>query len=269
MVHYNAFARQNQPQSPQTVGFLQIQKVLPLLNPQVVHTIFFIYFRPRNERDVDMSTPHETPADPAMLAEKPRNPIERLLVWGGILVLLALVGIEYSARRTHSTAVDGLIAKLKKNEQAGSDVTTADVRAAVGGKSPRVEDVSANGLRNGARRVEIYSWFSLNPMSQRKMYVYYGIGEPPAVVSVSTTEETEKIAAATELDAIQKDDLKTLREGLEKGIEQTKDDPEHVKEYEVFQKALKTLDEDSKNSAADAEPPRRSPHRRGAGNSMR
>lgn len=192
------------------------------------------------------STRVETPP------QKKRNPVERVIVWGVILILLALVGIEYSARRAHSTAVDTLMENLRISEQTGKDTTADDVKAAVGGKSPRVEDVSDKGLLNGARRVEIFSWFSLNPLNAREVYVYYGIGDAPVVVSVSTEEETETIAPPTELDAIQKEDLKVLREGLEKGLEDAKNDPSRTQQREVFQKALDGLNENE--SADDASP---------------
>lgn len=133
-----------------------------------------------------------TPATPSA-PPKPRSTVERTLVWGGILILLALVGIEYTSRNAQSIAVDSLMTKLKEFEGKGMDLKTSDVKAAVGNKLPRVEDVSGKLLSNGGKRVEIYQWFSINPLKKREMYVYYGVGDDPDVLSVSTEEETESI----------------------------------------------------------------------------
>ncbi|MEX0728305.1 MAG: hypothetical protein WEB58_21115 [Planctomycetaceae bacterium] len=197
------------------------------------------------------ANPEASPSSAQPKSGKPRNPIERVVVWGGILILLVLVGIEYTARSAHTGAYDSLIEKLRTNEQAGNDVKTADVKAAVGGKAPRVEDVSGKRLLNGAKRMEVYSWFSLNPLTNREMYVYYGIGEDPDVVSISTEEETETIAPLTELDSIQLEDLQVFEKGLKKGVEDTKSDPTRSKEHRVFQEALDSL----KKGAAGNPPP--------------
>jgi hypothetical protein len=162
------------------------------------------------------ASPEPTSNSPRHKPGKSRNPIERLLVWGGILILSVLVGIEYSSSRAQTAAVGALTAKMRTNEQAGTDLKLADVKAAVGGKTPRVENVSEKQLRNGAKRLEVYRWFSINPLKPREMYVYYGLGEDPDVLSVSTDEETETVPPLTELDAEQLKDLKVFEDGLKK-----------------------------------------------------
>jgi uncharacterized membrane protein YvbJ len=40
--------------------------------------------------------------------QKKRNPLERLLVWGGIIALLVVVFIEYRAKQSYDTTVSAL-----------------------------------------------------------------------------------------------------------------------------------------------------------------
>lgn len=137
------------------------------------------------------ANPEKSPASVPRPAAKPRNPIERLVVWGGILILLVLVGIEYASSRSQSAVADTLMAKLRTYEIEGGDLKAADVKAAVNGKTPRVLDVTDKNLLSGAKRAEVYSWFTLSPLKRREIYVYYGIGEDPDVLSVTLEEDKE------------------------------------------------------------------------------
>lgn len=140
----------------------------------------------------------KSPASAPRPAAKPRNPIERLVVWGGILILLVLVGIEYASSRSQAAAVAKLTAKMRASETGDADVKAADVKAAVNGKTPRVLDVSDKNLKSGSKRAEVYDWFTLSPLKRREMYVYYGVGEDPDVLSV-TMEEDKDIVVIREL----------------------------------------------------------------------
>lgn len=126
-------------------------------------------------------------------ARKPRNPIERFVVWVGILILLVLVGIEYTSSRSQSAAADNLMAKMRASETGNTDVKAADVKAAVNGKTPRVLNVRDKNLKSGARQVEVYNWFTLSPLKRREIYVYYGVGEDPDVLSVTMEEDTDTV----------------------------------------------------------------------------
>jgi hypothetical protein len=134
------------------------------------------------------------------------------------LILLALVAVEYTSRNAQTTAAESLVAKLKETEGTDKDIKSTDVKVAVGYKVPRVEDVTDKRLANGAKRLEIYEWFSVNPLKKRAMYVYYGVGEDPDVVSVSTVEETDTIAKRfPELTPEQKEEMiKKAAAGLKK-----------------------------------------------------
>ncbi|MDB5345610.1 MAG: hypothetical protein JWP89_3987 [Schlesneria sp.] len=49
-----------------------------------------------------------TPADPNLKPTPKRSPLERALVWGGILVLLVVVGSELLAQRGYNSTLAGL-----------------------------------------------------------------------------------------------------------------------------------------------------------------
>lgn len=111
-------------------------------------------------------------------AEKTRSPIERLIVWGLIGVLLVAVGFEYSSKSGHEKALKFLQDKIDavEKDSKNPEVTEADVKAAVGDKKPsQVKEYGPGEVAaNGAKRIEVYSWFTLNPASKREMWVYYG-----------------------------------------------------------------------------------------------
>jgi hypothetical protein len=136
-----------------------------------------------------MSTGQSSAPSPA----KPRSPIERAIVWGGILVLVVLVAIEFNWKRSHETALSSLLEKIKQDEMANTSLKAADVKAIVGERVPRVENLSGRRLVSNAARVEIYSWPTLNMLRKRELYVYYGIGEgdDADVIGVTDAEDVE------------------------------------------------------------------------------
>ncbi|HEY2252841.1 MAG TPA: hypothetical protein VGH74_17340, partial [Planctomycetaceae bacterium] len=69
------------------------------------------------------------------------------------------------------------------------------VKEAAAGKKPSSTKDYEPGTRaaNGAKRVEVYSWFTLNPMSKREMWVYYGgkgkdANEPATVLQITEAD---------------------------------------------------------------------------------
>jgi hypothetical protein len=117
------------------------------------------------------------PAPPPQAAAPPkRNPVEKVIVRGLIAILLVLVGVEFAFSRSHASAIQALqtkIAQVEKDPNA-SPVREADVKAAVGDKKPISSEELKGRVANGARRLDIYEWFTLNPFNQRRLYVYYG-----------------------------------------------------------------------------------------------
>lgn len=57
-------------------------------------------------------------------AREPRNPAERMLVWGGIVLLLGIVFVEYRAKQ----AYDATVQNLQKVTNGTRDVTMDEAR---------------------------------------------------------------------------------------------------------------------------------------------
>lgn len=56
------------------------------------------------------------PASPAPASKPPRSPVERMLVWGGIIVLLVLVGIQARARLGYTMTLNALQDRIAEDE---------------------------------------------------------------------------------------------------------------------------------------------------------
>lgn len=157
---------------------------------------------------------------PSAKPAKPRSPVERMVVWGGICILLVMVAIEFTSRQAQSQALASLAKQIRAIEEPENDpqqefiehigVKAADVKLAVGNRVPVVEDVAGRHLTNGGKRLEVYSWFTLSPVRKREMYVYYGAGDDADVVSVSSEPETESFTSLyTGPTAEQRDELRS------------------------------------------------------------
>ncbi|MEW4488521.1 hypothetical protein AB1L42_10595 [Thalassoglobus sp. JC818] len=57
---------------------------------------------------------------------KSRSPVERIVVWGGILLLLALVATEGYARYSYTTSLEKLRIALQEDEVGDQDPLTVD-----------------------------------------------------------------------------------------------------------------------------------------------
>jgi hypothetical protein len=148
--------------------------------------------------------PQPTNSPPA----KTRNPVERVLVWGFIGVLLVLAAIEFQSRSSHQkvlTALQDKIAEVDKNPSQ-PEVTEIDVKNALGNRKPdRTEEFGGAKLApNGAQRLEVYTWFTLNPTSKRELWVWYGTKgknatELATVIEVQGGELISEVPKATEV----------------------------------------------------------------------
>ncbi|MFN0050798.1 MAG: hypothetical protein ACKV0T_01315 [Planctomycetales bacterium] len=143
------------------------------------------------------------PATGSPTAAKPRSLAEKILVRGFITVGLVLILIEFMSYWAQHSAYEQLAAKFKLTEEGGPPVKAADVKAAVGGRAPSTdEDLAGKGMANSAKRVEVYSWFTLSPVNKRNLYVYYGHEkDDPDVIGVGMVPEqtvAEKYPPKTE-----------------------------------------------------------------------
>lgn len=108
-------------------------------------------------------------------AAKARNPVERAIVWGVIVIGLVAVACEAGPWYQHRKVLDDLKKSIDQAEVSDSSVKKSDVATLLGGKQPdRVESLAGRNIANGAKTVEIYKWFTINPGRPRELYVYYG-----------------------------------------------------------------------------------------------
>ena len=84
-----------------------------------------------------------SPSQPA------RNPVERILVWGLILVLLGVVGVEAMARFSYGNSLKSLETALARDEQ-GDTLTIEEVAGHISGFPNRQDDPE--------QRVLTYTW---------------------------------------------------------------------------------------------------------------
>lgn len=124
---------------------------------------------------------------------KRRNPRERALVWTLIAALFVLASVETWSRYSYQRAYDFLGHRLEVGDEHTSEALNAsDVKDFLGGRKPsRTEDFIRSGTMssNGATHLEVYSWFTLNPVHRREMFVYYDVHGPaakdhPQVISI-------------------------------------------------------------------------------------
>lgn len=88
---------------------------------------------------------------------KKRSWIERLLVWGGILVLLSIVLTEWTSRRNYELTLDELDTAIRINssDNPGEPLLIADVERYIRGLPIRSQ------YKHGAKRYLTFQWPSL------------------------------------------------------------------------------------------------------------
>ena len=128
---------------------------------------------------------------------KRRHPLERALVWGLIAVLFTMACVETWSRYSFQRAFDFLGNRLEVGDEHTAEALDAgDVKAFLNDRQPsRTEDFARSGIMmsNGATHLEVYSWFTWNPVHRREMFVYYDTYGParkdhPQVLSIQAVE---------------------------------------------------------------------------------
>jgi hypothetical protein len=133
------------------------------------------------------------PSPATVSARKPRNSVERVLVWGGIILLLGLVYVEYRAKQGY----DATVRNLQDVTNGTRDVTMEQARKLMVGYS-REEGPTPN--ERGFETYK-YTWFSLFrggtyqltlvANSDRTMLQTFdgpGFAEDPAVLAAKEAE---------------------------------------------------------------------------------
>ncbi|HEY2252602.1 MAG TPA: hypothetical protein VGH74_16125 [Planctomycetaceae bacterium] len=135
---------------------------------------------------------------PVQFPTKRRRPLERALVWALIAGLFALASAESWSRYSYQRAYDFLGDRLEfGDEHTDEALDAAEVKSFLNERKPsRTEDFASarKMMPNGATHLEVYSWFTLNPVHRREMFVYYDAFGPahkehPQVLSIQAFEE--------------------------------------------------------------------------------
>lgn len=142
-----------------------------------------------------MPTSSTPEAEAPVTVTKRRSPVERAIVWGGIVALLAVAAVEYVGFKAQRDALATLTETMESGINNNKPLREAEVHSILGREPVRKADVSEQNLNSNAKRVEVYRWISLIPMKPRELYVYYGTGgiygaADEDVINVTTSEDT-------------------------------------------------------------------------------
>jgi hypothetical protein len=147
---------------------------------------------------MNTNEPESAPAPAASQPAKPtRSKTERIIVQGGIAVLLVIVAIEGTSYLRQSYAHSRLMAEFEKAEATDHHITNAVVRQIVGDREPDISKVVPATV--GEERYDVYFYDGL--LKRRELCVHYGIqgfdsgpGSEPEVVEVTTHVPEEVLA---------------------------------------------------------------------------
>jgi hypothetical protein len=115
----------------------------------------------------------------------PRNPIERVIVWGGIGLLLVIVGIEARAQRGYSQSLVAVQDAFADNEEV--QITLNDARKLMALGPAEVKTRSENQSVDHHQ----FSWLSLFKSGQYEITLRVVNDEEALVVSFSTPAAAE------------------------------------------------------------------------------
>lgn len=115
--------------------------------------------------------------------KKTRSPVEKIIVWGGIGVLVLVVGYQAQARLGHSSSIGNLKAALEKVESGGDDLTLSKARKLLNGMWKE-----SKGKTKGLYRQVVFKWQGLQSYTLR-MNVEKDEKDP--VVLSFTTEDLD------------------------------------------------------------------------------
>lgn len=117
--------------------------------------------------------------------KKERSPIERTIVWGLIVGLLVVVGLEFRAQKAHAAALEVLESFYKKNPDG--EMKFSDVQKAMS-YSPRVDGPT----QGKGHQLYVFSWLSIFKSGEFQIEVKVETGvDDPHVMSFTTPKAVE------------------------------------------------------------------------------
>lgn len=144
-----------------------------------------------------MDTPETTaatPTTPAPTTKPKRSTVERVIVQGGILIMLVIVSIEAWSYVRLTLAHRGLISELERAESTDHRISKEAVTKILGGKQP--DDSFNVKAAVGEERYDLYYFSGL--LKQRELCVHYSVqgktGGEPEVVEVMSVVPDEILA---------------------------------------------------------------------------
>lgn len=136
-----------------------------------------------------MNAPSQSSSNPAGAApvapvKKPRSPIERTLVWGGIAALLAVTLLELRAQQGYARTLEALGNRLDEDDE---DVTLEQAKPLLAFSPALSEPVPAIG----ANEIKC-SWFSLFKKGQYEITLIISKEKEPVLLSFKTAALPEE-----------------------------------------------------------------------------
>ncbi len=135
--------------------------------------------------DETQPAPEEAVSSESLFEDEPkvkgRSPIERAIVWGLIVILLAVVGIEYYARASYDSTLNGLEDAIEATADNDIGLPLSEARKSISGLYSESEMAEISYLE---REVE-YKWFSLFKDYQMLLRVEAS-GDDPSVTRFVT-----------------------------------------------------------------------------------
>jgi hypothetical protein len=151
-----------------------------------------------------MSTDSAEPSVSEPTERPSRNPIERVIVWGGIGLLLVVAGIEARAQRGYAVSLEAVQSAFSDSEEVEISLDEARQLMALAPTETKQPNVSV------AVDYFLFSWFSLFKSGQYEITLRVTSDEEQHVLSFATPAAPEP---AWMTDEFLEDDASTSEEG--------------------------------------------------------
>jgi hypothetical protein len=135
----------------------------------------------------------EAPETKTTAPVKKRSPAERVLVWGGILILLLVVAIEFRAQRGYSQTLESF---SNASDDGDVDLPMANAESFMV-MFPQRQQTAVNGIEH----TYAYTWMSLFKSGQFQLNVVYTAGDDPSMLRYWTGSGFDPMTPTVDPDA--------------------------------------------------------------------